>query len=567
VPVARGQAPEAGAAALAGSGLLDAASWWGEPGRAGWIPGAWFGMAPPASLAGLVVGGWQLDEPGRAPASMPWPGVRQARSPLAWYDSLEVRGTGDGALAGFRGALTGLRAHTPVGEKRARSSYSLVNGWGGLDENAITLARGDSLQGFGVDVASGKCGVLGGFQLSSRHLWGARANLVRGRHQFNASFAQRGASTTLLGLEGQSASGQNEAAEWRWERGGTGWTAEFARGLDQRESSGGQLDYSSREARETRLAAGFGQVRGGREVGARVEWTEASVTRLQSGAFARECRELWGAVRAELPASGGRLELALGAGRHGGVDRYDVAPSAEFKVRARGLDAALGIERVLTPVWADLAPGTEPFLQHAWIGTMRLANAQPGSAHARASLRAGRVYSRALLERLPLEDLWLRRGLRNEFGTYDLVLAEGGLEWEGRHTGAGLEGFGLAHRSTTPPEGIARTPGSDPDAGFRAWVGGGITLFGGDLGVRLRGEAAGVGAREAQVVPLRRLPGFVTFGLVCQLTLLKDAVIVVRARNLEDHVRSQLWTDSSTGLPAVAERRNLTLSLVWRLFN
>jgi hypothetical protein len=294
---------------------------------------------------------------------------------------------------------------------------------------------------------------------------------------------------------------------------------------------------------------------------------EASVRRFGSGAFRRECRGLWGAVRAELPAAGGRLDLALGAGRHGGVERFDVAPSAEFRVRARGLDATLGLERTLAPVWADLAPGTEPFLQHAWIGTMRLATAPPGAWRARASLRAGRVHSRALLERLPLEELWLRRGLRAEVGTYDLALAEGGLEWEGRHAGAGLEGFGLAHRSTATPDGVARAPDSDPDAGFRTWVGGRVTLFGGDLGVDVRGEAAGVGAREAQVEPLRRLPAFVTFALVGELTLLHDAVIVLRVRDLEDRSRAQLWTDSATGLPALAERRNLTLSFVWRLFN
>ena len=567
MPAARGQAPEAGAAALAGSGLLDAASWWGEPGRVGWQPGAWLGLAPPAPLAGLVVGGWQLEEPGRASSSMPWPGVCQARSPLAWYDSLEVRGMGGGALAGFDGTLAGLRGHTPAGERQARSTFSLANGSAGLDENALTLARGDSLQGFGVDVASGKRGAMGGIQLAGRHQWGARANLTRGQHQFEASVAQRGAAAQLVGLEEQSASGQSGAAGWRWQRGGTGWTAVFSRGLDRHESSGGPLAFSEREAQETRLAAGFGHARAGREVGARVEWTEASVRRFGSGAFSRECRGLWGAVRAEVPAAGGRLELALGAGRHGGVERFEVAPSAEFQVRARGLDAALGLERVLTPVWADLAPGTEPFLQHAWIGTLRLATAPPGAWRARASLRAGRVYSRALLERLPLEELWLRRGLRSESGAYDLALAEGGLEWEGRHAGAGLEGFGLAHRSTATPGGAARGPGSDPDAGFRAWVGGRVTVFGGDLGVGLRGEAAGVGAREAQVDPLRRLPAFVTFALVGQLTLLRDAVIVLRARNLEDRARAQLWTDSATGLPAVAERRDLTLSFVWRLFN
>ena len=567
MPAARGQAPEAGAAALAGSGLLDAASWWGEPGRVGWMPGVWVGTAPPSSWAGLVVGGWRLEEPGRAPSSTPWPGVCQARSPLAWYDSLEVRGMGGGALAGFGGALTGLRAHTPVGAKRASSTYSLANGPGGLDENALTLARGDSLQGFGVDVTSGKSGAVGGLQLASRHLWGARANLARGRHEFEANFSQRGASARLVGQEGQSASGRSGTAAWRWQHGGTGLAATFSRGLDWHESSGGPLALSSREARETRLATDFRQTRDGRELGARVEWTGASVRRSGSGAFSRECRGLWGAVRAELPAAGGRLDLALGAGRHGGVDRIDVAPSAEFKLRARGLDAALGLERELTPVWADLAAGTDPFLQRAWIGGMRLATAQPGAWRARAALRAGRVYSRALAERLPLEELWLRRGLRSEYGTYDLALAEGGLEWEGRRGSAGVEGFGLAHRSTATPEGVERAPESDPDAGFRVWLGGRFAAFGGDLDVGLRGEVAGVGAREAQVEPLRRLPGFVTFALACQLTLLKDAVIVVKARNLEDRERAQLWTDSSTGLPALAERRSLTLTFVWRLFN
>jgi len=501
------------------------------------------------------------------PSSTPWPGVCQARSPLAWYDSLEVRAMGGGALAGFSETLAGLRGHTPAGEQSARSTFSLVNGSAGLDENALTLTRGDSLRGFGLDVTSGKRGAMGGLQLAGRHQWGARTNLTRGRHQLGASFAQRGAAAQLAGLEEQSASGRGGAAAWRWQRGGTGWTAAFLRGLDRHESSGGLLAYSNREAQETRLAAGFERARDGHEVCARVEWTEASVRRCGSGAFSRESRGVWGALRAELPAAGGRLDLALGAGRHGGVDRFDVAPSAEFRVRARGLDAALGLERVLTPVWADLAPGTEPFLQHAWIGTMRLATARPGPRRARASLRAGRVYSRALLERLPLEELWLRRGQRAEFGTYDLALAEGGVEWEGRHAGLGLEGFGLAHRSTATPDGVARAPGSDPDAGFRAWVGGRVALFGGDLGVILRGEAAGVGAREAQVEPLLRLPAFVTFALVGELTLLRDAVIVLRALNLEDRARVQPWTDSATGLPALGERRNLTLSLVWRLFN
>jgi len=523
-------------------------------------------MAFPPSLAGLVAGGWRLEEPGRAPSSVPWPGVCQARAPLAWYDSLEVRGTGGGALAGFGGALAGLRASTPAAQRQAHSTFSLANGSGGLDENALTLTRGDSLRSFGLDVASGKHGAMAGLERAGRHQWGAHASLTRGHHELAASFAQRGAAAQLADLEEQAASGQSGAASWRWQRGGTGWTGEFSRGLDRHESFGGGLVPSQREAQETRLATGFERARDGRVLGARVEWADESVRRFGGGAFSRESRSLWGALDAELPVAGGRLDLAMGAGHHGGVGRFDVAPSATYQVRVRGLDATLALERLLAPVWADLAPGTDPFLQRAWIGTMRVATARPGVLHARASLRAGRVYARALAERLPLEELWLRRGLSAESGTYDLALAEGGCEWAGRRGGVGLEGFGLAHRSSTLSSGLAHARQADPDAGFRAWLGSRATLFGGDLGLVVRGEAAGVGARERQVEPLRRLPAFVTFGLVCELTL-GDVTIVVRGRNLEDRPREQSWTDSSTGSPAVAGRRELSLSFVWRLFN
>ena len=552
----------------------NAASWWGEPGRAGWQPEVWQGTAFPGTLAGLVRGGWVLEEPGRAPGALPWPGICQARSPLAWYDSLEARVDGGGAPAGFEGALAGLRAGSVSGKRRIRSTFSLASGSGGLEEDALTLSRGDSLGGVGADVMSGAHGAEGGLQQAGLHQWGAQAHLTRGAHAFGGSISQRGAAAGLAGGEEQAASGQSGAAQWRWRRGGNAWKAGFARGLDRHESVGGTLPFSVREAQETRLSVGFDRTWEERGLGAGVEWTDAQVRRFAGGPFALGSRSVWGVVRAAGPVRGGRLEVAVGAGRNGGVDRFEVAPSAVFEVRARGLAAAFALERVLTPVWADLAPGTAPFLQHAWVATARAANARAAARSVRGSLRAGRVYARALADRLPLEELWLRRGLRPEYGTYDFALAEGGIGWEGRIGGAGVEGFGLAHRSTALPGDLPRTPRADPDAGFRAWLGSRAKFFGGDLGVSLRGELEGVGAREAigaagagaQGGVLRRLPAFLTTGVAVEFTL-GDATLVVRGRNLEDRPREQSWTDSATGLPAVAGRRDVRLSFLWRLFD
>jgi hypothetical protein len=547
------------------SGLPDAASWWAEPGRAGWQPEAWLGTACPPALAGLALGGWRLAEPARAPQALPWPGVRQVRTPLSGYDSLEV-GDGPGAWGGFDGALVTLRGLPLAEEKRARAAFALANGSGGLDENSLTLARGDSLRGVGVDVLSGKHGAESGFERSGRHLWGTSAHLTRGLHRFDASVGQRGTATALAAGEEQAAAGRSGALDWRWQNADTRWSAGFARGLDRHESFGGALAYSERDAQETRLSAAFERARGARGLGARLEWADAEVRRAEAGAFSRTSRSLWGTFGAVAPVAGGRLELALGAGRHGGVDRFEIAPSARFASRVAGWRTTLGVERMLTPVWADLAPGTEPFVQQTWAGALRVARADSGAWRARGALLAGRVHERALVVRQPLEDLWLRAGVRADPAVYDFALAMGGLEWSGRHLGGGFEGFGLAHRSTRLPADRTRAPRADPDAGFRAWLGGRGRLFAGDLGVALRGVVEGVGAREADLAPYRRIPAFVTFGVAAEATL-EDVTLVLEARNLEDRPRAQSWLDSATGLPAIAGRRDLRFSLVWRFFN
>jgi hypothetical protein len=489
-----------------------------------------------------------------------------ARSPLAWYDSLEVRASGGGAWAGFDGALAELRGTTAPGGRRARSTFALANGSNALDEYSLTLARGDTLQDVGVDVMSGTHGAEDGFEATGRHLWGVRGRVRRGVQRIEANFAQRGAAARLEGGEEEAASGRSGTAAWSVRRGDLGYRLGFTRGLARHESFGGLLGFSAREAQETRLSAEAARARGEHELGVRVQWSEAAVTRFSSGAFARRARSLWGAVRSVMPAAGGRLELAVGMGRHDAVKRVVAMPSAAFSVRRLGVDATLSVERMGAPVWTDLAPGVEPFLQRAWVATVTGVTADSQAWHVRGSLRGGRVYSRALADRLPLEELWLRSGLRPEYGTYDFVLIEGGLEWANRHAQAGAEGFGLAHRSTVLPAGVARGPRADPGAGFRAWAGGRTMLFGGDLGVGVRVLAEGVGAREADFGGLRRLPAFVTFSLEGNLVL-GDATVGIRARNLENRARELPWWDSSTGLPATAGSRDLRITLVWRLFN
>jgi hypothetical protein len=563
-PTAPAQLGEAGTGALDRAGLPDAASWWALPGRAPWQPESDAGLAFPGSYAGLVRGGWRLDEPERAPAVMPWPGVAQARTPLAWYDSLACARPGGGD--GWDGALDGAVGQPIAGAQRARSAFSLGSGASALDETALTLARSDSLRGFGLDAMSGTRGAGGGLARLGRHAWGTRVRFARGAHRFAGAVGQRGAAAKLEGGEEQATRGQSGSVDWSWERGGRRWGAGFARGLDRHESFGGGLPYSERAALETRLSAGAGLVRGGREAEARLTWSQAEVRRAGARAFSRQAGSLWASAGGAASVAGGRLELAFGAGRHGGVDRFDVAPSARFTRALGGVAAELSVERVLTPVWADLAPGTEPFLQRAWVGGAGLAAGAAGSWRARAGVRGGRVYSRALLDRLPIEELWLRNGISAEYGTYDFALAEGGIEHAGRRLDAGLEGHGLAHRSTATPAGAARAIRYEPDAGFRAWLGGRARFFRGDLGLGLRGEAAGVGAREGGTSVPRPLPAYVTLSLLGEVSL-GDVVVVWRLRNLEDRARDASWTDRATGLPAVEGKRELQMRLVWRLFN
>ncbi|MBI5709240.1 MAG: hypothetical protein HZC42_02920 [Candidatus Eisenbacteria bacterium] len=555
------QAPGGATADLARSGLPDAASWWGEPGRAGWAPDLWLGAAAPWTLGGFARGAWSAAEPGRAPQQLPFPGIGAARAPLGWADTLAVGPGGPGAWLGYGAALAAARAEGALVNRRARASLVFGSGSQGFDDNALSVTRGDSVSYLRAETASGTRGAAGALEDAGRHLWGVGARLTRGRHRLDGSFAQRGEAGKLHDGREQAAAGESGELAWRYGT-PTGFAGlALARGFSRHESFGGALALARREAQEVVGKAEWERALAGRVLGARLEWRRGEVKRFGESEDTRHATAVWGAARLEAPLAGGRVELTLGGGRHDAVKRTDVAPGVAWSFAGSAVRGRLALERLLEPVWADLPAGQAPYLQHTWALTARGALAGSGPFRAEAALFTGHARGRALAARLPLEALWLRAGFRPDTAAYDFALASAGLAWRGTHAGAGLEGFALARTAQRTLQ-----PRVDPPAGGRAFVEGSFALFEGDLGVTLRAEADAIGPREAETAPVRRLDGYPTFGGAVVLTL-ADATITVRARNLEDRQREQTWVDAATGRPALGPGRELRMTLTWRLFN
>jgi hypothetical protein len=111
----------------------------------------------------------------------------------------------------------------------------------------------------------------------------------------------------------------------------------------------------------------------------------------------------------------------------------------------------------------------------------------------------------------------------------------------------------------------ALQPRVDPAAGFGIHGEARTALFQRDLGVALRGEVEGVGAREGEFTS-RPLPAYLTFGASLTLTL-ADATFTLRARNLENKRREEVWLDPVAGVEALGPGRELRLMLSWKLFD
>jgi hypothetical protein len=535
------------------------ASWWGEAGRPGWAPDLWLGAAWPQALAGLAVGGWRLSEPGRAPQGMPWPGVVVARSPLAGVDSLVVEPE-DGGWTGYAGALTELRALSLPKGRHTRATFGLLSGSPNVDENALVVERGDSLSGMLAENQTGRRGDVGPYDLLGRHRWGVSGRSTRGRHQFDGSFAQRGVGSRLKGGEEESATGESGHLGYTYRAGATRARAQVARGHDAHESVGGVLPYSRRDAQETAASVDLGRTHLEDGVELRGAWTHGKVSRTKTGAFEREISSWWGAARGWAPLGSGRLTASLGAGHHAAVHGVEVAPSLAYQVRAGALNERLAIDRTLDPVWSDVTPGVAPFLQRTWSATASTDWTPTGAWRAGVRLQGGRTSDRALVQRLPLEEQWLRAGVRRDARPYAFLLTSGHAAWERGPFGLDVEGFALAHtdRSTQPQV--------DPGAGIRLSGEARFKAFQGDLGVTLRAGIEGVGSRESESSPSATLPGYASYAAAAEVTL-ADAVIAIRAKNLESHRRPETWVDSATGLLARSPGREVRFSLTWRLFN
>jgi len=509
--------------------------------------------------AGHVRGAWRLAEPTRAPDALPYPGVRLAATPMALYDSVAV----DALPFMDRTLATGAGLPGRFGRTRARSVIALRNGSFGLDESALGFERGDSIFWLRAETSNSRRGGIGGWDGLARHVWGFAGGVRRGAHGVSGAFAQQSGAARLTGGEQQSSSGESGALGWHWRGGSATGGVVLERGHDFHESVDELFLYSRRDAQENRVTMHGALDRGGARLSGALEWRDARVDRTYDGAASAAGQGLWGRAAWAQPAGAGTLVLALGAGRPPGSEAVHASPGLAWTVGQRGSGARVFLERITEPVWTDLAPGERPFLQSTWTGGLAAFAADAAQPEARRGVlrfRFGQTASRALASRRPVDDLWLRDGFRADTARFSFGLLEAGGVWASGALDAEAHGFALLRDRTV------LQPQVDPGLGVRARLGTRFSAFTGDLGVRLRVEAAGVGPRDSEAAPARRLPGYVTFGAGASLTL-ADATFTIELLNLEDRRRPQVWIDYATGVEALGPGRTLRALLTWRLFD
>lgn len=588
---ARADAPPAGGTTLTWS------EWWAQPGGPGWTPdAAWMGGLP-WTFAGLTAGGWELHDP-LAPATLPAPGIPEAQAPLAWYDSTAVTIGGGGAWRGFGAGLVyadGIQH--PPGTRKPRAVWTLVNGGSALERNGLLVTRGDERSWLSVGTVSGHRGSVGDMGIAGDHFWTINAGTRRGASTFDADFAQRGlGQTQTIGLA-EGARGQSGALGWRWST--TAWraSARLSRGFDGRDdfaSSGLDFRYARRDAQQGRIEATIAHTGAdGAEEALRVQFDDGRVVRttheLDSTTTRRDWRQRsqWIAARIRRPEGSGMLELAMGAGHDDvatpTVGRFSLAPSLSWELNRADSHARIFAERLVDPIWSDLAAGHAPFVQDTWAGGIEAGAGGPKAARAaHGMLLIGRVGDRARLFRFPVRDFvleqfgWEHSGGRSNFA---LASADGRTNWRALTFDA--RGYTMV-RTRSAGERIV-----DPLAGARAGVEGGFHAFANDLGVRVRGEGAYVGARESDqgfvdpgsglpVLDDVRLPGYFTGTAVVRLDV-GDAHMEFRVDGIEGIRRPMTWldlgspVDPNSGVPnyrlARDAGRTFRFSFIWPLFN
>ena len=491
-----------------------------------------------------------------------FPGTAPAREPLAWFDSVEA-GSGEGASwLGYDATLAVVRPG-PMEENppRTRAVLHLLDGDFGLDETDLKIERGDSLRMVSAGAHSANRGPRGAIGITGRHLWGAAGAARAGGHRLEARFAQRGAASSLAGGEEQSLRGESGRLEYRWRREGLHALLSAARGVGSGESflPGVDLDTGSRrDAQRNEIALEAGAARADQDLGLRVAWSESRVAR--SPVFAASARTLWVAGRLARPAGEGVLELGLGAGHHDAFSGWDFAPAAAYRFAGDPFYGRVVIERLLAPVWVDLRPGQAPFLQSTWVAGCELGVASAAGFAAEVGASFGSCRNRAVVRRLPLEEQWLRDGFALDAGRYDFGLLTADAHWRRWMLAASATGFALARDRS------AAQPAVDPGFGGRAALELRFDAFQKELGVAIGPEVEGVGPRESEAVVPLRIEGYASLGIAGTFTL-GEAMLTVRARNLEDRARPETWIDSATGREAIGVGREVRIGFAWKLFN
>ena len=346
-----------------------------------------------------------------------------------------------------------------------------------------------------------------------------------------------------------------------------------SRGYDHRESFGYLLYYSRRDADASVASTTVEHRTEQTALGLRLEWRRSHIVRTSLFAeglapeFDDHAISRWAAARFERRIAGGWASASVGGGNPGIPDHWDWAPEVSYRFVALTLTARVGFERVLEPVWSDLASFQSPFLQSTWAGVMELRVART-STHAGVTTLVGSTTDRAIVYRHPLDELWLRpftregepvRGFRADTKRYDFR-----ADHARRRLGVATvrpRGRGSRSRARRAPISL----NVDPPFGARGIGEVRMSAFKGDLGIIVRGEVDAVGPQESQVGS-HEITAFVTSGASLAFTL-ADAIFTLRIKNLEDKPRPQPWLDWSTDTEALGPGREVRLGFTLRLFN
>jgi hypothetical protein len=544
----------------------DLVSWWSAPGRPGWTPDVDLGTSFAWTFAGHSLGGWsrRLEE---APVlDLPWPEASDARRPLVWSDSLEAASEPLGAWLGPDAALSTVTSqHVPTRSMRARSIFRVDNGDFGVSRFSLIFERGDSLKWLRYQASSGTRAGPAPLGSAGDHVWDLTTSVTRGMHTFSGNIGQRGAAQELTqGVVYEDAGAQSGRLAYRLSDGGRSAWVTFTRALDRRSDiisdAGLPVSYSRRDAQENRLELGGETPLLGGTVAVRGSASRQRVLRTFDDSFEARDNAVWGAVSYARPAGPGALRLELGGGNSTALDKHLIAPAGSFTFGSGETHGRVFAERLVHPVWSDLAAGQAAFLQSTTALGLD-AEGAGGLLHGRGALMAGTTRDRALVFPYPIEDIWLRVGASQETSRYDFVLVTAAARAEARHLALGGELFALSRDQD------AAEPRPEPDQGGRGWLEARFRMFAGDLGVRLRAESAEIGARDSKTGgPETRLPAYWSSSALAFLTI-SDATVILGWRNLENQRHSETWIDPQTGQLALSPGRQFRLTLTWRLMN